>query len=215
MPLKGNLTVKFADSREPVRFGFCVGPADEQILRQFSTAQRTFSAAFQRDGGLPVSLNLSFREGEGLKVSSEEPSEDQLAVMLHRLRPILPTAEPGSFDRTCGAVRRASDNGFIGKHLRRIRDIYSGSDLRDQVVISRGELILNSDTAFEHWLTGFEYHPGAKRAAVVADAESPLPLQAVRPVFLMMLSEKVKAISMLALFVEKLLEWPVPDPGSE
>ena len=211
MPLKGNLTVEFADGREPVRFGFFVGPADELILRQFAAAHQTFAAAFQRIGGLPVSLNLSFKEGEGVKVSTEEPSEDQLAIMLHRLRPILLTEEPGSFDRTCGAVRRAADDEFIGKQLRRIRDIYSGADLRDQVVISRGELVLNSDTAFQHWLTGFEYHPGAKRGELVANADSLLPLQAVRSIFLMMLAEKLKAISMLALIADKLLERPVPD----
>lgn len=211
MGLQGHLTVEFPNGEETVVLRFSVSSADEIVLRRFTQTTKDVVEAVHRAGGLPAQLRLSYREETGLRLATEEPSDDLRSVILHRLRPLILKKEPWSFDRVCAIVRRSSDHPFLGRHLRSLRGIYAGKNLQDIVVFSRGELVLNSETAFEHWLNGFEYHREEARAAEVANVDSLLPIEAVRPIFIMLLSEKLKAITLLAYLVEKMLERPVPD----
>lgn len=212
MALTGGLTIEFPDGREPVKMRFAVGDDDELILRSFSVEARALVESVQRVGGIPLQLNLSYHQDEGLSFTTIEPNDDQRAIILHRLRPMILSREPASFDRVCAIVRRSSDHEFLGTHMRRIREIYSGSDLRELLVVSRGEVVLNSEASFQNWLNGFEYHRDADRSAAIAEPEDLLPIQAVRPLFMAMLSEKLKAIVLLNQFVDKLLERPEPRP---
>jgi len=209
MSISGGLRFDFPDGREPVHLRFVINAADAEILRQFSAAAQAMLAAFSRAGGLSTQLHVSFQQGEAAQFKTEEPTDDQRAAILHHLRPLLLTKEPGSFDRTCGAVRRCSDHEFLGTHLRGLRDIYSGANLRDTIVISKGDLALNSEAAFQHWLNGFEYHREADRAAAVAGKGDLLSLEVVRPIFIMMLNEKIKAIVLLGQIIDKMLDCSV------
>lgn len=208
MSLSGSLKVEYPDGREPQTLRFEVAEADADILRRFSMAAHAMLSAVNRAGGLPARVHLSFEPGRGVQFNTEEPTEDQRAAILHFCRPILLTNEPGSFDRACGAVRRSSDHTFLSEHLRRLRHIFSGGDIRDTVVISRGDIAINSDVAFQHWLNGFEYHNDDTRAAMVSQPGDLVPYEAVRPLFMMMLVEKVKAIALLAYLVDRILELP-------
>lgn len=209
MSLSGGLLFDFPDGRESVHLRFEINEADAEIMRQFTAATQAMLAAFSRAGGLPTQLHVSFQQSETAQFKTEEPTDDQRAAILHYLRPLILTKEPGSFDRSCGAVRRCSDHEFLGTHLRRLRDIYSGANLRDTIVISRGDLALNSEAAFQHWLNGFEYHREADRAAAVAEKGDLLPLEVLRPIFIMMLNEKIKAIMLLSQIIDKMLDCSV------
>lgn len=206
MALDGRLTIQFGDGRETVALRFQVSAEGEAVLRQYVEQTDDVLKAIQRVGGLPVELNISFQQGEGLRFNTVEPTEDQRAVILHKLRPMLLKKEPASFDRACAVVSRSTDHEFMSAHLRRLRDVYNGTDLRSTVIISRGETVLNSEAAFEHWLNGFEYHRDADRAAVITDADALLPLEAIRPLYLTMLQEKLKAMTLLANIASKMLE---------
>ncbi len=200
------MNVEFPDERDPIRFRYSVSDQDEVLLRRFVRSSREVVEAARRAGGLPAKLHLSYSEDSGFRVETAEPTDDQRALILHRLRPLILTNEPWSFDRVCGIVRRSSDHEFLSRHLRWLRGIYTGSEIRNMVVFSRGELVLNSDAAFQHWLNGFEYHQEEDKAAKIADGDSVLPVEVVRPIFMMLLSQKLKAISHLAFFVDKMLE---------
>jgi hypothetical protein len=208
VPMSGGLTIQFPDDREPIHIRFEVSEADVPILERYTTALRALMQAIDRMGGLPARLNVSWEIGQAVQFKSEEPTPDQRAALMHYLRPLILTNEPGSFDRVSGALKRSSDHEFIRDRLRRFRDIFAGSDLRDAVVISRGDLALNSESAFQHWLNGFEYHQEEERAAKVAQPGDALPIEAVRPIFMMMLVEKIKAMSLLGQVVEKMLASP-------
>lgn len=206
MALAGRLTFEFPDGREPIKFGFVLATEDEDLLRQYVAATKDLMDSVRRAGGLSTQLNMSFRRDEGIVYTTTEPTDDQRAIILHRLRPLILSREGASFDRACAIVRRSSEHEFLVTYLRRLRDLYSGKDFRELVVISRNDIILNSETAFHHWLNGFEYHRDAERAALVAEKGDPLPFDVVRPSFMVMLGEKLKAINLLADMVSKMIE---------
>jgi hypothetical protein len=209
MAKHGRLKVDFPDGRESVWLTFAVSDNDEALLRKYSAATREAISTAQQVGGLAVNLTLTVTVGEPVQFTATEPNSVQRAAILHRLRPLILTNEPASFNNVCAAVKRSSTDDFMKRHLRLIRDRYRGAVMRQQVAILRDEVALNSDTAFENWLNGFgEYHSYPDAAAKIHSENDLLPIEAKRPIFMLLLREKLDAIILLNQIVEKMLEEP-------
>ena len=74
MALSGGLTIEFPDGRDAIKLRFAASDAAERVLRQFACTTRELLTALGRAGGLPVELNLSYSQGEGLSFRAEEPT---------------------------------------------------------------------------------------------------------------------------------------------
>lgn len=198
MTIAGGLRVEFPDGRPPVELRFEVHENDVHILRGFAADASQLFQSISRMGDVRFALEVMVDNVTGtINAKVAEPSDDQRAVLLHRLRPLILTKEPWSFDRTCGALSRATNHPFMRERLRIIRDVYSGKNLREQVVVSKGGLVLNSDVAFDRWLNGFEYHRDVAGRAELQAADDVLSFEATRSVILDLLLEKVNAIQLL------------------
>jgi hypothetical protein len=209
MALQGGLTFQFADGRVAEHVRFAVGDAaQEAALRHFLTEALALQDALQRQGGFASSYHFSWSVENGVQISGSEPSDDQRAVVLHRLRPILLEEESCYFHSVRGIVARSTESPFLHEWLRQTKARFMGKLIEQKVVISVGDLVLNSERALNHWLYGFEYHRDEAKSVALIKAHDPVPVDSSRPIFIMMLREKAVAVLHLAHVVHKMLQEP-------
>src|SRR5215208_2085087 len=99
---------------------------DWEILQDFAKyAGQLENNSLVREG-IPSSLNVNWTEGEGLKVDTKLPSDEQIDAMLMKLRPFLLKDERTNFNRVRNTVRKAANNQRVRKHLDTLQFLYSG-----------------------------------------------------------------------------------------
>jgi hypothetical protein len=215
MALQGGLTFQFADGRPTEHARFALGDAEVAVLRQFLNEALALQDALLRQGGFASSYHFSWNVEKGVEISGAEPTDDQRAVILHRLRPFLLEGETCYFHSVRGIVARSSETPFLHDWLRATKARFMGKMLEQKVVISVNDLILNSERALNHWLYGFEYHRDEAKAVALIKAHDPVPVDSSRPIFIMMLQEKATAVLHLAHVVHKMLEEPSDAPPQD
>lgn len=164
--------------------------------------------ALNEMGGVPVSYRVSFDKTKGVQLSGDEPTPLQRAALLHHLRPFLLKKEPFEFGKIRNIITNSTDTPVLRQRLDQMKELFGGGHLRKQMVISIGDLVVTSEAALDRWLNGFEYHRDSEKALELIQAHDPLPVDASRPIFRMMLREKANAILHLAQVVGKMLSDP-------
>ena len=149
MPLAGSCVIEIAGGRYPpeaVPFSF----ADEQVvlLRGYLGEAQRLEGSVLANGGFAVSLNLSATIGHPVKITGVEPTDDQLAIFLHRLRPFQLQKEPYQFGKVKNVVAQGTASSkFMQSYLDRTKDMFTGVAMQQHVRISIGDAILNSEAA--------------------------------------------------------------------
>jgi len=153
-----------------------------------------------RDGG-PATLNLSNNAESGMSYSVELPPEDQLLALLHRIRPFILQKEPTNFYQVCKYLSRRFADAPFRDFLKSLGEHYSGKRMQDIVRVQSNQVLINSEETLMKWLNAHEYHKDQGKQDELKSLHQVMPLEASRAFFVMMLNEKVKAISILANFI--------------
>jgi len=206
MSLTGTITFKFGGDRADENVDFSVGAEEEGTLRAY-LREVTDLEAFILRGGVPrASFRMNWQAGGLPEFSGVEPSDDQRAAFLHRLRPFLLEDEATYFNRVRGVVARSSESAFLQEYLHHTKDRFTLKKSRGQFTMVSNDLVINSETALNLWLYSKEYHRDVKKAADLEEAHTITPIESSRPIFVMMLFEKAEAIRHLGHVVYKMLQ---------
>ncbi len=214
MPLTGGLTFEFSDGRSPERARFALDDDSVVTLSEFLREAEELRLTIERQGGFGASLKFSWKHGEALSIAGTEPSADQRAIVLYRLRPFLLQNEPLNFHVVRGIIARSSESEALHGLLRKEKERFSGRLFQQQVQISIDSLILNSEAALGLWLNGYEYHRDKDKAIELVKRHDPTPVDSSRPIFIFLLQEKVLAIFNVARIAHRLLSDPANTDAS-
>lgn len=159
--------------------------------------------------GIPCSVKLNYEEGEGTTVTSELPPDEDVVVLLHRLRPLILNDEHASFNRITGILGKRIDEPLVRTALKSQRETYDGRAMQKQIVVRStadgAEIIINSEKALFTWLNAYEYHRDQDKKREIDHYHQLLPLDHSKAFFLMLLSDKVRAIAAIANFADVIL----------
>jgi hypothetical protein len=154
------------------------------------------------EAGIPCELNVNYTETEGITLSTKLPPEDDVMALLHGLRPVILNDEHGSFNRICGILQRRIEEPLVRNALKRQRQIYDGRRMQEQLIVTSSvnaaEAIINSEESLFKWLNAFEYHRDQDKKAEIEKFHQLVPLDFSKAIFLMMISDKVRAICNVA-----------------
>lgn len=185
------------------------GLEDAEIRGEFSDEEHATLRAFLQQyedlvqsrpfqERFPCHIEVEASQGE-LRVSVELPSPDDLAILLHRLRPFILENEPASFARVSGLLKKhGRANPHVLQLLRDRQKLYNGQDMQQQIKIRVNDIILNSESMMREWLNSTEYHRDPDRRRAVEGLLQGLPNDLYRGVMVCLLVEKVKAIQSVA-----------------
>ena len=153
-----------------------------------------------RQGG-PGKLNISYTQESGLSYSVDLPKEDQILALLHRLRPFVLQNELTNFYRVCNHLSRRFDDAPFRGFIKSIGDYYSGKKMQAIILLRSNDVLINSEEILLKWLNAHEYHRDNEKQAELDTLHKILPLETSRAIFVMMLYDKVRAITILSNFI--------------
>jgi hypothetical protein len=165
------------------------------------------SSVLQQELRVHVSLR---KAGPGQPICCDVtlPSGDEIAVLLHRLRPFVLQNEFTNFDRSANILSMYIENLVIREVIQTQRDLFNGKDFQRQLRIDWKspalESVVNADRTFLHWLNAYEYHRDRDKAAEIEEFRKLLPANFLRGIFISMLVDKIKAILNVAVIIRKL-----------
>jgi hypothetical protein len=155
--------------------------------------------------GVPASYGVEWKDGEVVLLDWSLPPVEEIAALLHRLRPFILTNEPYSFDRVCGVLGKRLRRPFVLRLLKEARELYSGKRMQTRIQILSQEILLNSETTLMNWLNSHEYHRDKDKAAELDRLHKVFPLESSKAIFVLLLSDKLEALAETADLVELIL----------
>jgi len=208
MAQEGEITFQFGDGKPTEHVRYSLQDGDEQVLRVFLSKARLLQDAMARNDDFQASYGGSWKVDQPVVISGTEPSDDQRAILLHRMRPFVHNDDITYFHTVRGIVARSSDAPFLREYLRATKDRFTGKMFQQQVVIRVNGLVLNSEETLTKWLYGDEYHPKEANMEALASAHGTVPVESSRPLFMMLLRCKADAVLLLAHVVHKMVGEP-------
>ena len=154
--------------------------------------------------GIPSTLNVSWTEGEGLKVDAKLPSDEQIDALLMKLRPFLLVNDtPTNFNRVRSIIRKATPNKRVRDHLITLQHLYSGERLQSLFVAGayskdQDPRIINHEDMLQIWLNGERFHQEKEKEKILKAMHGIMPPESSIALFLFLITDKVTAI--LALY---------------
>jgi hypothetical protein len=180
-----------------------------ECLRAYSRYVDELIAVKLVQDGVPCSVKLDYKEGEGTTVTSELPPDEDVVVLLHRLRPLILNNEHASFNRVTGILGKRIGEPLVRGAVKSQREIYDGRAMQRQIVVRSMakdvEIIINSEKALFVWLNAYEYHRDQNKKREIDRYHQLMPLDHSKAFFLMLLSDKIRAIAAIARFVNIIL----------
>jgi hypothetical protein len=206
---KTSFEVTRADSGEKAPVTAEFSEEEVECLRAYCRyVEEVFAVKLVQDG-IPCSVRLDYKEGVGTTVTSELPPDEDVVVLLHRLRPLILHNEHASFNKVTGILGGRIEEPLVRAALKTQHAIYDGRAMQRQVVVRStadgAEIVINSETALFKWLNAYEYHRDQDKKREIDRYHQLLPLDHSKAFFLMLLSDKIRAIASIASFADVIL----------
>lgn len=200
-----NISITIVENDNRTVLEFEISNDELSILKDFFENFESLERTDVVKNGLITQFKLNYEHGKGLSFSSKLPTDDEIAVFLHRMRHFILNNECCSYNSVTGIIGRRIKDDRIKKIIKRQRTIYDGRKYNDMISIYHNEVLLTSDTALFDWVNAYEYHSDrSKRIQIEERFKNIGGLDAAKALYLSMLTEKLKAISAIAGFIKML-----------
>jgi hypothetical protein len=150
--------------------------------------------------GVSSSFNMQIRDGR-ITLQSEVPPDDELAALLHRLRPLILNDESTNYAKMSAILGRRFEHEYLRDILKDQRRLFDGRNNQELVRITSNNTVINCEQTLFDWLNGYEYHRDPKKRDKIVSLHRTMPLEHSMPILVGMLGDKVQAIVQLAALI--------------
>jgi hypothetical protein len=177
---------------------------EEGVIRAYREEYRRLANSSISKKELPC--GLSIRSAEAVPVKVTLPSEDDIAILLHRLRPFILQEEPASFYKTTAILgRRLPKNAVIRAFLRELRREWKGERFFDEIAVFLQSVPIDGEKLLLDWLNALEYHRDPHKAASVRELRMTLSEPIADFIIVSLALDKVKAVRKAGTFSRLIL----------
>lgn len=156
--------------------------------------------------GVLGKINVELIQGEEPLFKTQLPEEEKILSLLHRLRMFILNDEKASYNKITGLILRKFNNSLVKSIIKKHRKIYDGRCFQGAIQVKSNGKIINSEEVLFLWLNSFEYHSDQTKRKEIEKLHQLLPFEVSKALFLMLLTEKIKAIFGIAEIVALLLD---------
>lgn len=155
--------------------------------------------------GVPSTFEMRIEDGQVRYIKSDVPPSDEIAALLHRLRPLILAGEPTSYWRVASLLGEKFEYPYLRQILKEQRRLFDGRDNQEFVRITSNGTLINCERTLFDWLNGYEYHRDQVKRAKIQSLHRLVPLEHSMPVLLDLLADKVQAIVQMASLIAVIL----------
>ena len=155
--------------------------------------------------GVPCSFEIKIRDGQVAAITSEVPTDEEIASLLHRLRPFILAEEPTSYLKVSALLGRRFEYGHFREILKEQRQLFDGRNNQELFQVTSKGAVINSERTLQDWLNGYEYHRDPGRRQRIESLHNLVSIEQSKAIFVGLLSDKVQAIFQLAAVIAVIL----------
>lgn len=213
------LTFTSESNRTPVFLD--LSDTEQDVIKAYREEYRRLCNSSISKKELPC--GLSIKSGEAVTSTANLPSEDDLAILLHRLRPFILHKEPASFNRTVAVFGRHLRHPTVRAFLRELWREWKGERFFDEIALLQSTPI-DGEKLLLDWLNAKEYHRDPAKAESVANLRATMSEPLVDFIIVSLALDKLRAVRKAAAVTRLILgelpalrmdggrlEWVVPD----
>lgn len=141
-----------------------------------------------------VNINISGEQGQKIKFQASIPSDDAIAVCIHRMRPFILQDERTHFGRVCNILKKRMNNPVYHEIIDKIRHDFSGKNDQQMMVMKVNDTVLNSHERVLEWLNAEEYHRDTEKKERLDALCSVFPNGIIKAFYCNMLIAMVDAV---------------------
>jgi hypothetical protein len=186
--------------------------AVQQIVADFSDVElelfRQFVAEYQRlvaskplQEGVPCGLSMNWKPETGLVLTPTVPSDDDFAILLHRMRPFLLQEERASFVRVASILGKRFEHPLLRDLLAKQRRLWDGRAMQSQAPVVLNYETINTERVLLDWINAHEFHRDPSKAEAISALRKQVPPELLQWVIATLALDKVRAVLSLALLV--------------
>jgi hypothetical protein len=208
MPRDCQLTVSIA-SAAPKQLKLSFTDDEWRILEDFANfARQVMQLPIVAEGRFNSSMTVKFDQTQGLRMEASLPPWDEVALVLHRLRPLVLAKEPTFLNAVANILARRGDDANWRSMLDGWKQVFAGKEITNTATITVTtpilKIIANSEAALELYLNAHEYHRDADKREKIDSLYEVIPEDSSRALFVQLLIDKIRAISHLAGLIDTL-----------
>lgn len=173
----------------------------DRLLEFVAEAERLFATQAIRNG-FSVNNNVRWDRDSGLTTTVRLPADDDVAAVLHRLRPFILEQERSNFLSICNLLASRLDHPGLRATIAWHRELFAGKQFQSMVTIKSDHLLLNSMETLKLWLNAFEYHRDPDKQKELESAHAIFPIESTKAIVLSMVIDMIKAIGAIAAWID-------------
>jgi hypothetical protein len=182
-----------------------INPAEEMTLRRYLADYDRLRASSPLASQLPCEVSITPSDDGGATVTAKLPTEDDRAILLHRMRPFILEKEPASFPRVSSLLARRVSQPVIRKLLSDQRLLWDGRAFASQGLIRLNGRKINPGRYFSAWLNAEEYHRDPEKNLSFTSLRRSATFPLFEWVVVNVLLDKVRAVSNVAALIGVIL----------
>lgn len=194
MPQPYKITLQTGAGESPEVCEGEIPDEDWRLLLQFADEADSLLSADLLTEGLDIKYRVQWREGE-VEFSGETPSEDEFALLLHRLRPFILQKEASNFLRMCNLLKKNVPSEKYRGLIDRFKGLFLGHDMVNALQVKSHGVVLNSEAVFQQWINAYEYHRDADKRGALEDLHDCFPLESTKVFMISLAIDKANAVA--------------------
>lgn len=204
MPKPFKVSIRNETTGEEVTLEGAFPEDDWSLLSGYlAEAERLQTTRLMREG-CPLNYSIKWTKDSGLTHRVSAPAADDVAALLHRMRPFLLNDEPYNFGRICNVLAKHLNHPLMHAVIKKQQVTFRGRDQGFTIAVN--DEVLNSEPFLNTWLNAEEYHRDSDKAQVFGAISKVIPPEAARALLLSMLLDRAHAILMIANLIYSLRE---------
>lgn len=151
-----------------------------------------------------IKFQFKMDKKTGTSFSSNVPKEADIYHFLMKLRPFILKNELTNFYSICNLISKKMKNNELNSIIKEQRDYFNGEYSQSLFTLKIKESIINSEKTLNEWLNAHIYHKDKDKMKKIDDLHSgDFPFDLSKSIWLLLLSDKAKAISTLSSIISK------------
>jgi hypothetical protein len=205
MPYQKAISIKDQKTNQETKIEVTLQDGEIETLRAYCKyVEELLSVKILRTG-FHANLTLHFSNDGKIATQQTIPPDEDIIVLLHKLRPLILSDEHASFNKATGIIGKNIPSPHIRQMLKDHHALFEGRQLQKLFVVQFHDRIINSDKVLFDWLNSFEFHRDQDKRKEIERLHDLMPIEASRVFFLMLLHDKVSAICQVGQLIELVL----------